>query len=74
MLDKPTNHLVAQEVLASRDARGDRESDFALVRDHAVHTPGLVRDVETVFPDLEPLEASHVSLECVRDLGPLCPS
>ena len=66
-----TNHLVTQEVLTGRDTRGDGEGNLALVRDHTVHSPGLIRDIKTVLPDLEPLEAGHVGLKCVGDLSPL---
>jgi hypothetical protein len=52
-----SDELMTHEVLAWCDARRDRERDFALVCDQTVDTPLAVR-AETVFVDLEPLEAS----------------
>ena len=48
---RPTDHLNAQEVLASLDTVGDLEGDLALVGDHAVDTPHLAA-VHAIFPDL----------------------
>ena len=64
-----TDHFMSQEVLARRDARGDGECDFPLVRNHAINTPGLVGNVEAIFVDLEPLQPGNVRLRRVGDLG-----
>lgn len=56
------------QVLASRYARRNGEGDFTLVRDHAIHSPALVRGLEAVFPDLEPLESGHCRLCCIGHL------
>lgn len=48
--------LVAEEVVAWRDAGRNVEVGPATVGDHAVDTP-FTAAVETVLSDLEPLEA-----------------
>lgn len=62
------DHLMAQKVLAGRNTGGNSECDFSLVRNHTVHTPHLVGNVETIFPNLEPFETSHVSLKRIGNL------
>ena len=64
-----TDHFVTQEILAGGNARRDLESDFALVRNHAVDAPRLVVDVQSVLVDLEPIEVRHVCLGRVGNLG-----
>lgn len=64
-----TDHFVAKEVLARRNARRDGEGDLALVGDHAVNAPGLIRGLQAILVDLEPVKARHVGLGGVRNTG-----
>lgn len=64
-----SNYFMSHEILPSWDTFGKSEIDKTVSSDHTVNTPSLCGDVETVLPDLEPLEISDVLLECVVDFG-----
>lgn len=65
---KLTDDLVAQEVLAGRDAARDVEGHLALVGDETVNAPGLVGRGQTVLVDLEPLQTGDRALSSIRNL------
>ena len=64
-----TDDLDAKQVLAGLDATRKGEGDLALVCNHPVNTPGLVRWRQAVFPDFEPFQAGDVGLSCVGNLS-----
>ena len=60
--------LVAEEVVAWRDAGRNVEVGPAAAGDDAVNTP-FTAAVETILSDLEPLEARGACRRCVVYLG-----
>lgn len=65
---KLTDDLVAQQVLAGRDAARDVEGHLALVGDEAVDAPGLIGRGQSVLVDLEPLQPGDGALGSIRNL------
>lgn len=60
--------LRTEQVIPILDALGQRELDFAFVVVQACHSPGAVR-VQSVFPDLEPLESRNCCRQRTVYLG-----
>lgn len=65
-----TDGLGAEEVLATRDARGNGESRVSLVQEEAVGGPLVGLGVVAILPDLEPFEARDGGLRGIGDSGP----
>lgn len=57
-----------EKVISGRNASWDRKVDETFIRDHRINGPRPVR-VESIFPDLEPLEASNRRSQSGVDLG-----
>ena len=64
-----SKQLYPQQVLARRDASGDRGVRPSLVRNHGVDGPYRLGGVERLFVDLEPLQARKGCGCSVVDLG-----
>lgn len=64
-----SDELVAEQVFARRDAVGDLDIPATVVSNQLVDGPFASRLVETLFSDLEPLEAGDTEASGIVDLG-----
>ncbi len=60
---------MSKQVVSRLDAGRNGESDLSIISNHSVDTPALVRCVQTILVDLEPLQAGNVKVGRIVNFG-----